>query len=151
MHAGHPVYFVIFFPEPCPGQTLVDVLHALRRFVEFVSERHGGAPPVLYGNCQAGWAVTLLSADCAGLAGPAVLNGSSLSYRAGEPGVNPMRVAGGFVGGAWSAHFLADLGNGQFDGAWLVQNFESLKPEKAIWEKYAGLFNKVDGRTGRTT
>ena len=37
------------------------------------------------------------------------------------------------------------------DGAWLVQNFESLKPEKAIWEKYAGLFNKVDGRTGRTT
>ena len=36
MHAGHPVYFVIFFPEPCPGQTLVDVLHALRRFVEFV-------------------------------------------------------------------------------------------------------------------
>ncbi len=27
---GHPVYFVIFFPIPCPGQTLGDVLNALR-------------------------------------------------------------------------------------------------------------------------
>jgi hypothetical protein len=149
MHAGHPVYFVIFFPEPCPGQTLVDVLHVLRRFVEFVSDRHGGTPPVLYGNCQAGWAVTLLSADCVGLAGPAVLNGSPLSYWAGEPGVNPMRVASGFVGGAWPAHFLADLGNGQFDGAWLVQNFENLKPENAIWDKYANLFTNIDTERNR--
>ena len=53
MHEGHPVYFVIFFPEPCPGQTLADVQHALRRFVEEVARRHPGKPPVLYGNCQA--------------------------------------------------------------------------------------------------
>ena len=26
----------------------------------------------------------------------------------------------------------------------LAQNFENLKPEKAIWEKYAGLFGKID-------
>ena len=26
LHEGHPVYFVIFFPEPIPGQTLEDVL-----------------------------------------------------------------------------------------------------------------------------
>ena len=32
MHEGHPVYFVIFFPEPEPGQTLADVHFALRRF-----------------------------------------------------------------------------------------------------------------------
>jgi len=32
----------------------------------------------------------------------------------------------------------------RFDGAWLAQNFENLKPEKAIWGKYAGLFNKID-------
>ncbi len=144
LHEGHPVYFVIFFPEPAPGQTLADVHHALRRFVAEVAERHPGKPPVLYGNCQAGWAVTLLSADCEGLTGPAVLNGSPLSYWAGEPGVNPMRVAGGLLGGAWLAHFVSDLGDGRFDGAWLAQNFESLKPEKAIWEKYAGLFNKID-------
>lgn len=90
LHLGHPVYFVAFFPEPCPDQTLADVHHALRRFVEEVSRRHAGQAPVLYGNCQAGWAVTLLSADCAGLVGPAVLNGSPLSYWAGASDVNPI-------------------------------------------------------------
>ncbi len=144
MHVGHPVYFVVFYPEPCPGQTLADVLHALRRFVEYVTQRHGGKPPVLYGNCQAGWAVTLLAADCEGLAGPAVLNGSPLSYWAGEPGVNPMRLAGGLLGGAWPVHFLSDLGDGTFDGAWLAQNFEALKPENALWDKYANLFTNID-------
>ena len=89
LHEGHPVYFVIFFPEPLPGQTLADVHHALRRFVEAVARRHPGKPPVLYGNCQAGWAVTLLSADCEGLAGPAALNGSPLSYWAGVKGPTP--------------------------------------------------------------
>ena len=42
LHEGHPVYFVIFFPEPAAGQTLIDVLHALRRFVEDVAQRHPG-------------------------------------------------------------------------------------------------------------
>ena len=144
LHEGHAAYFVIFYPDPLPGQTLADVQHALRRFVEEVARRHPDKPPVLYGNCQAGWAVTLLSADCEGLIGPAVLNGSPLSYWAGEAGVDPMRATGGLLGGAWLAHLIADLGNGRFDGAWLAQNFENLKPEKAIWEKYAGLFNRVD-------
>ncbi|MBK3404075.1 DUF3141 domain-containing protein [Methylorubrum populi] len=145
---GHPVYFIVFFPEPCRGQTLADVLHALRRFVEAVSLRHPGKPPVLYGNCQAGWAVTLLSADCQGFVGPAVLNGSPLSYWAGEAGLNPMRIAAGLLGGAWIAHFLADLGDGRFDGAWLVQNFENLKPE-GVWEKYANLYVQVDSERER--
>jgi len=149
MREGHPVYFVIFFPEPEAGQTLADVHHALRHFVAEVARRHPGKPPVLYGNCQAGWAVTLLSADCQGLVGPAVLNGSPLSYWAGESGVNPMRVSGGLLGGAWLAHLTADLGDGRFDGAWLAQNFENLKPEKAIWEKYAGLFHDVDSERER--
>jgi hypothetical protein len=149
MREGHPVYFVIFFPEPVPGQTLADVLHALHRFVDEVADRHPGMPPILYGNCQAGWAVTLLAADCEGLTGPVVLNGSPLSYWAGEAGVNPMRVAGGLLGGAWLAHLVGDLGDGRFDGAWLAQNFERLKPEKAIWEKYANLFTNVDTETDR--
>lgn len=149
MAEGHPVYFVIFFPEPAPAQTLEDVLFAMRRFVEEVASRHDGAAPVLYGNCQAGWAVTLLAAHCEGLAGPVVLNGSPLSYWAGEEGVNPMRVSGGLLGGAWLAHLTADLGDGRFDGAWLAQNFENLKPEKAIWEKYANLFTNVDTERDR--
>ena len=148
MHEGHTVYFVTFFPEPCPGQTLGDVHHVLRRFVEEVTKRHPGTPPVLYGNCQAGWAIALLCADCEGLVGPAVLNGSPLSYWAGESGVNPMRIAGGMVGGVWLTHLLADLGDGRFDGAWLVANFENLKPE-SIWQKYANLFTDIDAERER--
>ena len=140
---GHPVYFVAFAPEPVPGQTLMDVLQTLRRVVGEVAERHQDQAPVLYGNCQAGWAITILAADCAGLVGPAVLNGAPLSYWAGEAGINPMRIAGGFVGGAWLVRLLADLGQGRFDGAWLVQNFENLKPE-AVWEKYANLFAHIE-------
>ncbi|MFZ5557455.1 MAG: DUF3141 domain-containing protein [Pseudomonadota bacterium] len=149
LHEGHPVYFVIFFPEPCPGQTLADVLHALRRFVEEVSRRHKGTAPALYGNCQAGWAVTLLSADCAGLAGPAVLNGSPLSYWAGESDANPMRLAGGLTGGAWIAHFLSDLGDGRFDGAWLAQNFENLNPANTLWDKNYNVFANIDSERER--
>ena len=148
MHEGHPVYFVLFYPDPAPGQTIADVLHALRRFVMEVSRRHDGAPPILYGNCQAGWAIAILAADCEGLAGPAVLNGSPLSYWSGEPGINPARVSGGLLGGAWLTHLTADLGNGRFDGAWLVQNFENLKPE-AVWDKYANLLAHVDEERDR--
>lgn len=144
MHHGHPTYFVIFFPLPCEHQTLADVLAALRRFVEEVSARHNGKAPVLYGNCQAGWAVTLLSAECEGIAGPAVLNGSPLSYWAGASDVNPMRLAAGLAGGAWMVHLLADLGDGRLDGAWLVQNFENLNPVNALWKKYYHLFAHVD-------
>jgi hypothetical protein len=148
LHEGYPVYFVVFFPEPCPGQTIADVLHALRRFVEEVSARHSGSPPILDGNCQAGWAITLLAADCEGLAGPIVLNGSPLSYWAGDSGANPMRISGGLFGGVWPAHLVADLGNGRFDGAWLVQNFEGLRPE-AVWEKYTNLFSHIDSERER--
>ena len=149
LHEGHPVYFVVFFPEPCPRQTLADVLHALRRFVEEVARLHEGKAPVLYGNCQAGWAVTLLSADCEGLVGPAVLNGSPLSYWAGGSDANPMRLAGGLTGGAWLAHFLADLGDGRFDGAWLAQNFENLNPANTLWDKNYNVFANVDSERER--
>ena len=144
LHEGHPVYFVTFFPTPSPRQRLVDVLHALRRFVDEVMARHPGKTPVLYGNCQAGWAAMLVAIHCQGPVGTVVLNGSPLSYWAGESGANPMRLAGGLLGGSWVTNFLADLGGGQFDGAWLIQNFETLKPEAAIWEKYANLFLNVD-------
>ena len=144
LHEGHATYFVIFFPLPCPNQTLADVLHALRRFVEEVSHRHHGKAPVLYGNCQAGWAAMLLAADCEGLNGVTVLNGSPLSYWAGASDVNPMRLAGGLLGGSWVAHWLSDLGNGRFDGAWLVQNFENLNPANTLWDKNYNVFTHID-------
>jgi hypothetical protein len=149
LHEGYPVYFVSFFPAPCPGQTLIDVLHALRRFADEVIARHPGKLPILYGNCQAGWAAILLALHCKGALGPVVLNGSPLSYWAGEPGVNPMRLAGGLTGGIWPVRLLADLSDGQFDGAWLVQNFEMLKPDITLWEKYAALFQDPVGEHDR--
>lgn len=144
LHEGHPVYFVSFFPAPSPHQTLVDVLHAIRRFVDEVIARHPGKTPVLYGNCQAGWAAMLVAIHCQGPVGTIVLNGSPLSYWAGESGANPMRLSGGLLGGSWLTSFVGDLGDGRFDGAWLIQNFETLKPESAIWEKYANLYLDVD-------
>lgn len=143
LHEGHPTYFAMFYPEPCPVQTLADVIHALRAFVEEIARRHGVAP-VLYGNCQGGWAVALLAAECEGLDGPAVLNGSPLSYWAGAENVNPMRLAGGLLGGEWLTHLMADLGGGRLDGAWLVQNFEGLNPANTWWEKNYNLYANVD-------
>jgi pimeloyl-ACP methyl ester carboxylesterase len=148
LHEGHPVYFVTFSPAPSPHQRLIDVLHALRRFVDEVIVRHPGKTPILYGNCQGGWAATLVAIHCQGPVGAVVLNGSPLSYWAGASGANPMRLTGGLLGGSWITNFLADLGNGQFDGAWLIQNFENLKPE-AVWEKYANLFLNVDKEQDR--
>lgn len=51
LREGHPVYFVIFFREPEPGQTLLDVCAAEQRFVRKVRELHPDSPkPVLVGN-----------------------------------------------------------------------------------------------------
>ena len=52
---NHPVYFVIFFQQPEPSQTLADVTAAEGRFVREVGLRHPNAPkPVIIGNCQGG-------------------------------------------------------------------------------------------------
>ncbi len=142
---GHPVYFVLFHPEPVPGQTVADVEQAEVRFVEEVARRHPHAEkPAVIGNCQAGWAVALLGADRPDLTGPLVLNGSPLSYWAGVQGRNPMRYAGGLLGGAWLVSFLSDLGHGRFDGAWLEENFESLNPGNTFWTKQYDLYAHVD-------
>src|SRR5262249_21825993 len=144
LHEGFPGYFVSFFPAPSPHQKLVDVLHALRRVVDEVMARHPGQHPVLDGNCQAGWAAMLVAIHCEGPVGTIVLNGSPLSNWAGESGANPMRLAGGLLGGSWLRNFVSDLGDGKFDGGWLIQNFETLKPEAAIWDKYANLLLNID-------
>ena len=149
LHEGHPTYFVVFFPEPCPGQTLADVLHALRRFVREVERRHPRSRPAVYGNCQAGWAAAMLAATHDGLSGPTVLNGSPLSYWAGASDVNPMRLAGGLLGGTWLTHYVSDLGDGRFDGAWLAQSFERLNPANTLWDKNYRVFSDVDGERER--
>ena len=146
---GHPVYFVIFFRDPEPGQTLIDVCEAERTFVRTVRELHPESPkPAIVGNCQGGWAAMMLAASDPDDTGPIVINGAPMSYwggawSAGE-GDNPMRYAGGMLGGAWMASLAADLGNGKFDGAHLVQNFEHLNPANSFWDKYYHLFDQAD-------
>ncbi|MBX6745956.1 MAG: DUF3141 domain-containing protein, partial [Acetobacteraceae bacterium] len=150
LRRGHPVYFVIFFRDPEPGQTILDITQAEGVFLRRVHELHPDAPkPVVIGNCQGGWAVMMLGASQPELTGALVLNGAPLSYWAGERGKNPMRYLGGLAGGSWPAALLADLGNGRFDGANLVLNFESLSPGNTWFRKYYNLYEKVDTEAPR--
>jgi len=149
LREGHPVYFVIFFPDPEPGQTLTHVCEAEARFIKRVREWHPKSPkPVVLGNCQGGWAAMMLAAANPDETGPIVINGAPMSYWGGAwkdgEGDNPMRYAGGLLGGTWLASLASDLGNGKFDGANLVANMENLNPANTFWNKYYHLFANVD-------
>ena len=145
LRRGHPVYFVIFFRDPEPGQTILDITAAEAVFLNHVTEAHPKAPkPVVIGNCQGGWAVMMLGASMPNQLGALVLNGAPLSYWAGEKGKNPMRYLGGLAGGGWPAALMADMGNGRFDGANLVANFEALSPANTWFRKYFDLYQNVD-------
>jgi pimeloyl-ACP methyl ester carboxylesterase len=149
MQAGHPVYFVLFYRDPEPGQTLLDVCSAEQQFVRKVRELHPDSKkPAIIGNCQGGWAAMMLASSSPEDTGPIVINGAPMSYWGGawsEGEVNnPMRYSGGMLGGSWLASLTADMGNGKFDGAWLVQNFENLNPANSIWDKYYNLYANAD-------
>ncbi|MFO1311439.1 MAG: DUF3141 domain-containing protein [Burkholderiales bacterium] len=146
---GHPVYFVIFFREPEPGQTLLDVCEAEKHFVKEVRKLHPKSPkPAIVGNCQGGWAAMMLAASDPDDTGPIVINGAPMSYWGGSwtsgSGDNPMRYAGGLLGGTWLASLTSDMGGGTFDGAYLVENFENLNPANTFWDKYYNLYANVD-------
>ena len=70
------------------------------------------------------------------------------AWREGE-GDNPMRYAGGLLGGTWLSSLAADLGDGKFDGAYLVQNFENLNPANTFWDKYYNVFANIDTEPAR--
>jgi hypothetical protein len=101
--------------------------------------------PCLIGNCQAGWQIMMMSAIHPEKVGPVMLAGSPLSYWAGVHGKNPMRYLGGLLGGTWLTSLVGgDLGNGIFDGANLVANFESLRPDNTYWKKIYNVYSKID-------
>ena len=149
--AGYPCYFVGFLPEPMPGQSVEDVCEAEARFVAEVAARHPTAEgkPCLIGNCQAGWQIMMMSAVHPEKVGPIMLAGSPLSYWAGVRGKNPMRYLGGLLGGTWLTSLAGDLGNGIFDGANLVANFEALHPDNTYWKKLYNVYSKVDTEAPR--
>lgn len=151
LQAGHPCYFVGFLPHPVPGQTIEDVCRAEALFVERVIELHPEAhdKPCLIGNCQAGWQIMMMSATRPDLAGPIVLAGAPLSYWAGVHGRHPLRYLGGLLGGTWLTSLAGDLGNGIFDGAMLVANFENMNPSNTLWKKNYNVYANVDTEAER--
>ena len=151
MKAGYPCYFVGFLPDPVEGQNIEDIARAEAIFIEKVTAAHpqAGGKPCVIGNCQAGWAIMMLAALRPELFGPIIVAGSPLSYWAGVRGKNPMRYSGGLLGGSWLTAFAGDLGQGKFDGAWLVQNFENQNPANTLWTKQYNLYSKIDTEAPR--
>jgi len=151
IRAGHPCYFATFLPQPMPTQTVEDVMMAEARFLEEIIALHPDAEgkPVVVANCQAGWQIMMTAAVRPELFGPIIVAGAPLSYWAGWRNMNPMRYAGGLLGGSWLTAMTSDLGNGKFDGAWLVQNFENLNPANTLWSKQYNLYAKVDTEADR--
>ena len=149
--AGHPCYFIGFTPDPVPGQTIEDIARAEGIFLERVAHLHPDADgkPCVIGNCQAGWAIMMVAAIRPDLFGPIIIAGSPLSYWAGVRGKYPMRYSGGLLGGSWLTALVSDLGGGKFDGAWLVQNFESQNPANTLWSKPYNLYAKIDTEASR--
>lgn len=151
IEAGHPCYFIGFLPRPEPDQGVEDVVWAEAKFLEEVIARHPEAEgkPVVIGNCQAGWQLMMAAATRPELFGPIIIAGAPLSYWAGWRGKNPMRYTGGLTGGSWMTMMASDLGGGLFDGANLVQNFESLNPANTHWSKQYNLYSNIDTEAGR--
>lgn len=151
MKAGHPCYFIGFLPEPMPGQTIERIARAEALFIENVISRHPEADgkPCVIGNCQAGWAIMILASLRPELFGPVIIAGAPLAYWAGVHGKYPMRYSGGLMGGSWLTALTSDLGAGKFDGAWLVQNFESQNPSNTLWAKQYNVYSRVDTEAKR--
>ncbi len=151
MKAGHPCYFIGFLPEPMPGQTIERIARTEALFLEKVIALHPDADgkPCVIGNCQAGWAVMILASLRPELFGPVIIAGAPLAYWAGVHGKYPMRYSGGLLGGSWLTALAGDIGGGKFDGAWLVQNFESQNPSNTLWSKQYNVFSKVDTEAER--
>ncbi len=149
--AGHACYFVGFLPHPMPGQTVEDVCRAEAVFIDDVAALHPDAEmkPVVIANCQAGWQIMMMAAINPNKTGPIMLAGSPLSYWAGVRGKNPLRYLGGVLGGTWLTTLSGDLGNGIFDGANLVANFESLNPANTYWTKAYNVWSNVDTESAR--
>ncbi len=142
---GHPVYFIGFSAEPVPGQTFLDVVDGQVAFIEHVAELHPDSPrPVAFGNCQAGYQTLMAAMLRPDLFGTVIMAGSPMSYWQGVHGENPVRYEGGLVGGSWLTALTSDVGNGEVDGAYLIENFDNLNPAGSLWGKQYSLYSNID-------
>ena len=142
---GRAVYFIGFAAKPEPGQTFLDVVDGQVKFFERIAEIHSDAPPPFaIGNCQAGYQTLMVAMLRPDLFGPCMVAGSPISYWQGEHGKNPMRYAGGLLGGSWMTALISDLSMGKFDGTWLILNFDNLNPSNWLWGKQYELYKNID-------
>ena len=142
---GHPVYFIGFGATPEPGQEFLDIVEGQVKFFEHVVKLHPDAPkPFAVGNCQAGYQTLMVAMLRPDLFGPCMVAGSPMSYWQGVHGKNPMRYSGGLLGGSWLTALTSDLGNGKFDGTWLILNFDGLNPANWLWGKQYDVYANVD-------
>ena len=145
LRAGHPVYFIGFGAMPAPGQQFLDVVEGQVSFFEHVVKLHPEAPrPFAIGNCQAGYQTLMVAILRPDLFGPCLVAGSPMSYWQGEHGKNPMRYAGGLLGGSWLTAMSSDLGKGKIDGTGLILNFDILNPANWLWGKQYEVYTHVD-------
>ena len=145
LQAGHPVYFIAFSALPVRGQQFLDVVEGQVAFFERIVERHPDAPrPFAFGNCQAGYQTLMVAMLRPDLFGPVLVAGSPMSYWQGVRGKNPMRYAGGLLGGSWLTALAGDLGNGKIDGTSLILNFDMLNPANWLWGKQYEVYTHVD-------
>ena len=145
LRAGHPVYFIGFGAMPAPGQQFLDVVEGQVSFFERVVELHPDAPrPFAIGNCQAGYQTLMVAILRPDLFGPCLVAGSPMSYWQGVHGKNPMRYAGGLLGGSWLTAMSSDLGKGKIDGTGLILNFDILNPANWLWGKQYEVYTHVD-------
>jgi hypothetical protein len=145
LNAGHPVYFIGFSLNPEPGQQFLDVVEGQVKFFERVVALHAAAPrPFAIGNCQAGYQTLMVAMLRPDLFGPCLVAGAPMSFWQGKHGENPMRYSGGLNGGSWLTALTADLGDGQFDGTWLVLNFDKLGPANWLWGKQYDIYANID-------
>lgn len=147
---GHAVYFIGFAAQPEEGQTFLDVVEGQVKFVERIVEMHPDAPrPFAIGNCQAGYQTLMVAMLRPDLFGPCMVAGAPISYWQGEHGKNPMRYAGGLLGGSWLTALISDIGGGKFDGTWLILNFDNLNPANWLWDKQYELYKSIDTEAPR--
>ena len=149
--AGHAVYFAGFTATPIDGQQIEDVARAHTLFIQKVCELHPAAlgKPFVFGNCQAGWHAMMAACMRPDVVGPVVIAGAPLSYWGGVHGKNAMRYLGGILGGTWLDRLMSDFGNGIFDAAWLVANFDNLNPANTLWSKQYNVWSNPEQEKGR--
>ena len=116
-------------------------------------ELHPDAPrPFAIGNCQAGYQTLMVAILRPDLFGPCLVAGSPMSYWQGVHGKNPMRYAGGLLGGSWLTAMTSDLGNGKIDGTGLDPELRHSEPgQLAVGQAIRGLYARRYRRGSATS